>query len=74
MAVGSYRRLEEIGRGSFATVYKASHSVSSRPDFLHIATTLSLVQHRVLLHHVHAATNESCHEVVPQVNADGPRL
>lgn len=26
MAVGSYRRLEEIGRGSFATVYKASKS------------------------------------------------
>lgn len=29
MAVGSYRRQEEIGRGSFATVYKASMSVSS---------------------------------------------
>lgn len=29
MAVGSFRRLEEVGRGSFATVYKGSMSVSS---------------------------------------------
>ena len=28
MAVGSFRRLEEVGRGSFATVYKGSMSVS----------------------------------------------
>ena len=28
MAIGSFRRQEEIGRGSFATVYKASVSVS----------------------------------------------
>ena len=42
MTVGSFKRLEEIGRGSFATVYKASYSVSSyltpatkRPARLH---------------------------------------
>lgn len=29
MAIGSFRRLEEIGRGSFATVYKAAYSVST---------------------------------------------
>jgi len=29
LKVGSFRRLEEIGKGSFATVYKASYSVSS---------------------------------------------
>ncbi|KAL8912431.1 MAG: hypothetical protein Q9171_002524 [Xanthocarpia ochracea] len=28
MSVGSFRRLEEIGRGSFATVYKATYSKS----------------------------------------------
>ena len=27
MAVGTFRKMEEIGRGSFATVYKASVSV-----------------------------------------------
>lgn len=32
MAIGSFRRLEEIGRGSFATVYKAAYSVSLYPD------------------------------------------
>ena len=26
--IGSFRRMEEIGRGSFATVYKATHTVS----------------------------------------------
>ena len=31
MAIGSFRRLEEIGRGSFATVYKAAYSVSLDP-------------------------------------------
>jgi hypothetical protein len=31
MAIGSFRRLEEIGRGSFATVYKAAYTVSSYP-------------------------------------------
>ncbi|KAL9126074.1 MAG: hypothetical protein Q9217_004818 [Psora testacea] len=34
MAIGSYRRLEEIGKGSFATVYKAS--VSKHPGFVAI--------------------------------------
>ncbi|KAL8871459.1 MAG: hypothetical protein Q9174_002711 [Haloplaca sp. 1 TL-2023] len=29
MSVGSFRRLEEIGKGSFATVYKATYSVRS---------------------------------------------
>ena len=28
MTIGSFTRLEEIGRGSFATVYKAAYSVS----------------------------------------------
>lgn len=28
--IGSFRRLEEIGKGSFATVYKAMHTVSTR--------------------------------------------
>lgn len=28
MAIGNFRRMEEIGRGSFATVYKAMHVVS----------------------------------------------
>lgn len=28
MAIGNFRRMEEIGRGSFATVYKAIHVVS----------------------------------------------
>jgi hypothetical protein len=27
MAVGTFRKMEEIGKGSFATVYKASVSV-----------------------------------------------
>lgn len=27
-AIGSFTRMEEIGRGSFATVYKAMHTVS----------------------------------------------
>ena len=31
--IGSFRRMEEIGRGSFATVYKATHTVSM-PSFL----------------------------------------
>lgn len=31
MSIGSFRRLEEIGRGSFATVYKAAYSVSTFP-------------------------------------------
>lgn len=70
MAVGSYRRLEEIGRGSFATVYKAARTVSSCPDFLHIVMTLSLVQHRGLLHRIYAITNEDRHRVVYQVNAN----
>ena len=26
--IGSFKRMEEIGRGSFATVYKAMHTVS----------------------------------------------
>ncbi|KAL9101130.1 MAG: hypothetical protein Q9163_003574 [Psora crenata] len=34
MAIGSYKMLEEIGRGSFATVYKAS--VSKHPGFVAI--------------------------------------
>ena len=33
MTVGSFKRLEEIGRGSFATVYKASYSVSNSLPF-----------------------------------------
>lgn len=61
MAVGSYKRLEEIGRGSFATVYKASQSVSSHSRFPPIAITLSLVQHGVLLHDTHALTDQSCY-------------
>lgn len=28
MTIGNFRRMEEIGRGSFATVYKAIHVVS----------------------------------------------
>ncbi len=36
MAVGSFRRLEEIGRGSFATVYKASYSVCNSPNCRHV--------------------------------------
>ena len=28
--IGSFQRQEEIGRGSFATVYKAIHTVSRR--------------------------------------------
>ncbi len=32
--VGSFQKLEEIGRGSFATVYKAVHVVSSRKTLL----------------------------------------
>ena len=64
MAVGSYRRLEEIGRGSFATVYKASVSVSRRPDFTHIVVPLSLVHSRLLLYHVYAITNESFPHVI----------
>ena len=74
MAVGSYRRLEEIGRGSFATVYKASKSVSCRPDFPNIAITLSLVQHRVRVRHVYPITNESRHQVVYRVDANAPCL
>ena len=35
MTVGSFKRLEEIGRGSFATVYKASYSVSNSLHFPH---------------------------------------
>lgn len=70
MAVGSYRRLEDIGRGSFATVYKASVSVSSCPDFPHIAITLSLVQPRALLHLVSAISNQGRHQVVCQFNAN----
>lgn len=72
MAVGSYRRLEEIGRGSFATVYKASKSVSSPSDFPHIAITLSLLQHRVLPPQVYAITSQGRHEVVYQVDANAP--
>lgn len=33
MSVGSFRRLEEIGKGSFATVYKATYSVRSPISF-----------------------------------------
>ena len=58
MAVGTYRRLEEIGRGSFATVYKASSSVSRRPGATpHRRHDLSLVQHLILLDYVYAFTN-----------------
>lgn len=32
--LATFRRLEEIGRGSFATVYKATYSVSSSHEFL----------------------------------------
>lgn len=39
MAIGSFRRLEEIGRGSFATVYKAAYSVSPHP----INSTMTLI-------------------------------
>ena len=74
MAVGSYRRLEEIGRGSFATVYKASKSVSSRPDCPNIVITLSLAQHRVLFHQVYATTNEEHHQAVYRVNANASYL
>ena len=73
MAVGSYKRLEEIGRGSFATVYKASQSVSSHPRFPP-AANLSLVQHRVLLHNVHALTYQSYHWNIYQVNANALHL
>lgn len=29
VTIGSFKRMEEIGRGSFATVYKAVHTVGS---------------------------------------------
>lgn len=32
--LATFRRIEEIGRGSFATVYKATYSVSSSHEFL----------------------------------------
>ena len=32
-AIGSFTRMEEIGRGSFATVYKAMHTVSQATDY-----------------------------------------
>ena len=42
--IGSFRRMEEIGRGSFATVYKATHTVSIlrllSDELCSIATTL----------------------------------
>lgn len=34
MTIGRYTRLEEIGRGSFATVYQGMHTVSQDPDLL----------------------------------------
>ena len=73
MAVGSYRRLEEIGRGSFATVYKASMSVSTCPACPHITITLSLVQLAVLRHHMYAITNEGRKHVAGQIKAESPQ-
>ncbi|KAL8941024.1 MAG: hypothetical protein Q9211_002000, partial [Gyalolechia sp. 1 TL-2023] len=49
MSVGSFRRLEEIGKGSFATVYKATYSVSSRASidpFRLISPTVLPLAHR----------------------------
>ena len=43
MAVGSYRRQEEIGRGSFATVYKASMTVSDSTVSLIVSQSYSKV-------------------------------
>ena len=31
MSIGRYTRLDEIGRGSFATVYQGMHTVSQNP-------------------------------------------
>jgi len=33
MTIGRYTRLEEIGRGSFATVYQGMHNVSRTVNF-----------------------------------------
>ena len=49
MAVGTFRRLEEVGRGSFATVYKGSMSVSElstrcfRDSKSHVASSAPLI-------------------------------
>jgi serine/threonine-protein kinase ULK/ATG1 len=32
MSIGRYTRLDEIGRGSFATVYQGVHTVSDLPE------------------------------------------
>ena len=43
MAVGSFRRLEEVGRGSFATVYKGSMSVSEAYMYYLVPSSLSML-------------------------------
>ena len=48
MTVGSFKRLEEIGRGSFATVYKASYSVSIALSSSPFGLALSLEQKSLL--------------------------
>ena len=46
--IGSFRRMEEIGRGSFATVYKAMHTVSKHVVLFGVVTT-ALLQLQMIL-------------------------
>lgn len=79
MAVGSYRRLEEIGRGSFATVYKAART--TRPGYVAIKSVdlhklnkklkdnlYSEIHILKKLKHPHIVTLEECTETTAHIH------
>ena len=63
LTLGSFKRLEEIGRGSFATVYKASYSVSGSPSpakRISHQSTLALAPSALCYLHISKPFGEQC--------------
>ena len=76
MAVGSYRRQEEIGRGSFATVYKASMTVSDSTVSLSVPPSYSKVLSLPLLYNEMEPPSQTAgvHQIFHQDYANGCSL
>ncbi|KAL8721276.1 MAG: hypothetical protein Q9225_002018 [Loekoesia sp. 1 TL-2023] len=79
MSVGSFRRLEEIGKGSFATVYKATYS--KKPGFVAIKSVdmhklnkklkenlYSEIHILKRLHHPHIVALIDCQETAAHIH------
>ncbi|KAL8695439.1 MAG: hypothetical protein Q9218_000017 [Villophora microphyllina] len=79
MSVGSFRRLEEIGKGSFATVYKATYS--KKPGYVAIKSVdmhklnkklkenlYSEIHILKRLHHPHIVSLIDCHETSAHIH------